>query len=82
MVILFPMSSKQSQQAISAHHLPHGEQGFDAFVACTVHALRLLPEAELTTWRVGTEWPAFSSGGWQCPFRAWQVLSAGQHARA
>ncbi len=28
-VILFPMSSKQSQQDISAHHLPHCEQGLD-----------------------------------------------------
>ena len=53
------MSSKQSQKAISAHPLPHCEQGLDAFPACIVHALRLLPEAKLTTCCVGTEWPAF-----------------------
>jgi hypothetical protein len=58
-VILFPMSSKHYQQAVSAHHLPHCEQGVDAFVACIVHTLRLSPEAKLTTCCVGTEWPAF-----------------------
>ncbi len=50
--ILFPMSSKQSKQAISAHPLPHCEQGLDASVACIVRAL---PEAKLTTRCVG--WP-------------------------
>ena len=59
MVILFPMSSKQSQQANFAYHLPHCEPGLDSLVACIGHALRLLPEAKLTTCCVGTEWPAF-----------------------